>query len=216
MHNDRWGARHAATWERNNGPGEPSILLTSRFSTPPTNEREFNALDVACGLGRHALYLASLGWNVEGIDISPTAIELATQAASLQGLSDQVIWRTANMMEPSEAPDIGEETFDLIVVAYLHVPNEPLGHLIKRLGRALRFGGELFIFGHDARNVKEGRGGPQDQAVLYTPSQLQRLAEEAGLQVVEAATVSRPLADEGIESGDAVALDTVLRAAKQR
>src|SRR5699024_3766125 len=48
MQHDRWSARHAATWERNNGPGEPSILLTSRFSSPPLTDRTYRALDVAC------------------------------------------------------------------------------------------------------------------------------------------------------------------------
>lgn len=212
MQHDRWSARHAATWERNNGPGEPSILLTSRFSTPPSTERTYTALDVACGLGRHALYLAENGWQVKGIDISPTAIELATRAAEQQGLTDRTTWRTANMVEPSEAPDMGEERFDLIVVAYLHVPNEPLRRLIDRLSRALAPGGELFMFGHDLRNLKEGHGGPQDHGVLYTPDQLSTLAEAAGLEVLEAETVSRPLSDEGIDMRDAISLDTVLRA----
>lgn len=214
MQHDRWSARHAATWERNNGPGEPSILLTSRFSTPPATDRTYTALDIACGLGRHGLYLAEHGWHVTGIDISPTAIELATQAAAQKGLTDRTTWLTANMVEPSEAPDVGEERFDLIVVAYLHVPSEPLGHLIKRLARALRPGGELFIFGHDLRNLEEGHGGPQDPAVLYTPDQLRTLAEAAGLDVIEAETVGRPLSDEGVDMRDAISLDTVLRAEK--
>lgn len=214
MQHDRWSARHAATWERNNGPGEPSILLTSRFSTPPSTDRTYRALDVACGLGRHAIYLAEHGWHVEGIDISPTAIELATRAAEQQGLADRITLRTANMVEPSEAPDVGEETYDLIVVAYLHVPHAPLAHLMNRLSRALTPGGQLFMFGHDLRNLKEGHGGPQDRDVLYTPDQLHSLAEECGLEVREAETVSRPLSDEGIDMRDAVSLDAVLRAVK--
>lgn len=46
------------------------------------------ALDVGCGFGRAALYLAHLGWQVDGVDLVPEAIAEASARATRAGLAD--------------------------------------------------------------------------------------------------------------------------------
>jgi SAM-dependent methyltransferase len=72
------------------------------------------AIDLACGAGRNALYLAERGWTVTAIDGSLTAIELLRKRSAARRLDvqTQVADLTApNFMLPPEA-------FDLVVIAY--------------------------------------------------------------------------------------------------
>ena len=55
------------------------------------------ALDIACGAGRNALYLAALGYEVDAVDIAPYALERARQAAAERGLV--VNWIAADLGE---------------------------------------------------------------------------------------------------------------------
>ncbi|GIW78614.1 MAG: hypothetical protein KatS3mg105_0421 [Gemmatales bacterium] len=61
------------------------------------------AIDLGCGSGRHAVWLAQQGFEVVGIDISPTAIERARQLASAAGV--QVDFFVADILHP---PDLGQ------------------------------------------------------------------------------------------------------------
>lgn len=76
------------------------------------------ALDVACGAGRNALFLASTGRRVDAVDISPTALARAQQAAAAQGL--EVRWIEADLAPDPDAV-LPEGPYDLIVVVrYVH------------------------------------------------------------------------------------------------
>ena len=56
---------------------EPMPLLVSTIS----GLKPGRALDVACGVGRHAIFLAERGWQVTAVDASSVGIELARAAA---------------------------------------------------------------------------------------------------------------------------------------
>jgi tellurite methyltransferase len=72
------------------------------------------AIDLACGAGRHALYLADYGWTVTAVDGSETAVELVRRRAAAHGLD--VHARVADLTDSAFA--LPQETFDLIVIAY--------------------------------------------------------------------------------------------------
>jgi tellurite methyltransferase len=72
------------------------------------------ALDLACGLGRHAIYLAEHGWVVTALDSSRVAVEILRQRA--RESSVDVDGRVANL-EAHEF-EIGSETYDLICDLY--------------------------------------------------------------------------------------------------
>lgn len=63
----RWNEKY----QDNPMPDEP-IKLISQYADLATGNR---ALDIACGMGRHSKYLASLGFEVDALDISSVAIE---------------------------------------------------------------------------------------------------------------------------------------------
>jgi tellurite methyltransferase len=70
------------TDSRNNGDREPAPFLVENLTLLPRGK----ALDVAMGRGRNSLLLASQGFEVEGVDIDPAAIEEACRQAETQGL----------------------------------------------------------------------------------------------------------------------------------
>jgi len=117
-------------------------------------------LDVACGAGRHARYLAGLGYRVEAVD---------RDAEALRGLASVpgVTARAADL-EGGPWPYAGQ-SFDAIVVAnYLHRPLFP--HLLA----ALADGGVLIYETFAAGNERYGRPGNPD--FLLKPGELLELA----------------------------------------
>jgi SAM-dependent methyltransferase len=179
---------------------EPNRFVREHCESLPVGE----ALDLACGEGRNALWLARLGWQVTGIDFSEVAIEraraLTTQLAAVE--QQRVDWRVDDVTTLLPEP----ASLDLLLVSYLHIPASEFDEMLSRTATALRPSGHLLVVGHDKRNPAEGVSGPQDIARLYDPEHLRELlVDECGLFVEIARTVERPT-EEGI------ALDTLVRA----
>jgi SAM-dependent methyltransferase len=165
------------------------------------------AIDLACGEGRNALWLARLGWQVVGVDYSAAAIERATELAGRlpENVRQRVSWRVGDITREPPRPS----SVDLAVLSYVHLPPVQAAALLIDAARALRPGGHVVVVGHDRRNLDEGVGGPQDASLLYVPEQIAMSLVDAGLELDLAETVERPT-DAG------VALDTVVRARRPR
>ena len=156
------------------------------------------ALDVACGEGRNAIWLARQGWEVTAVDFSPVGIEKAWQLSD----GDDVEWVVADatIYEPSKQ-------FDLVVVFYLHVLPEDLAAVMATASDALMPGGTLFAVGHALRNLTDGHGGPQYPEILWDEGTLAPMVED--LDIMELGERLRPIADT-----DTTAIDLVLHAVK--
>ena len=156
------------------------------------------ALDVACGEGRNAIWLARQGWEVTAVDFSPVGIEKAWQLSD----GDDVEWVVADatIYEPSKQ-------FDLVVVFYLHVLPEDLAAVMATASDALIPGGTLFAVGHALRNLTDGHGGPQYPEILWDEGTLAPMVED--LDIMELGERVRPIADT-----DTSAIDLVLHAVK--
>ncbi|HEX6999881.1 MAG TPA: class I SAM-dependent methyltransferase [Gammaproteobacteria bacterium] len=102
----------------------PTALLADWLPYLPRGR----ALDVACGTGRNALYLARAGYRVDAVDISPVALERGRRTADERGLS--VRWLEADLDEPDGA--LPDADYDLIVwVRYVN--HDLMPHLLRRL-----------------------------------------------------------------------------------
>jgi SAM-dependent methyltransferase len=149
-------------------PAGPSPWLLANARLAPAGAR---VLDVACGRGRHALFLASAGSQVRAVDRDPARIETLARVARRLRLP---IDAEALDLEAGEA-DLGAEQYELILVFnYLHRP------LFPALARALRPGGVLLC----ETFTREHRGphGPTRPEHLLEPGELERLV--APLEVV--------------------------------
>ena len=159
------------------------------------------ALDVACGEGRNALWLATKGWQVTAVDFAAEGIATGRRRADEVGVS--VDWVVADVVEWEPEPGV----FDLVAIAYLQLPVEPLRTVLRHTVRGLAPGGTLVVVGHDLANLSGGYGGPQDPGVLWSVDGL--TAALGDLDIEKAEVVERRVAT---DDGERIALDTLVRA----
>ena len=194
MDSSGWDARYAAA---------PGLVWTDRPNRFVVQEldgmKPGRALDLAAGEGRNATWLAERGWRVTAVDFSSVAVERGRRLAADRGV--EVDWQVADLCE--YLPPAG--SFDLVLIAYLHLPADDLAGVLHRARAALAPRGTLLVVGHDLANLTAGVGGPQDPALLHTPQAV--VAELGGLQVRRAETARRPVA---VDDRTVDALDTVV------
>jgi SAM-dependent methyltransferase len=138
------------------------------------------ALDLACGEGRNARWLAARGWQVTAMDFSPVAIEKA------RNLHDAVDWQVGDALT-AELPG----HLDLVVIAYLQIVPEDRATVLRRAFASLRTGGRFLVVAHDSTNLSEGTGGPQDPTVLFTAEDVMADLADVSFEVVHAERVAR-------------------------
>jgi SAM-dependent methyltransferase len=129
-----YAARPAATDPR------PNARLTEVVASLPPGD----ALDLGCGAGGDALWLARQGWHVTAADISAVAVERLAALASAHGLGDRV---TATRHDLHDSFPQGR--FDLICAHYLHIPfGLDRAVVLRAAAHALRLGGLLLVVDH--------------------------------------------------------------------
>jgi SAM-dependent methyltransferase len=157
------------------------------------------ALDLACGEGRNALWLAERGWTVTGVDYSAVAIEKARRRSYDEGAEVDFVCADLLEYEPSA------NAYDLVLVLYLQLPFPERRLVLSRGARAVAMGGTFLLVGHDLANMTDGVGGPTAADVLYTPDDI--VAEVPGLVIEKAERVLRDVPDE-----ERPAIDALVRA----
>ncbi len=176
----------------------------NRFLVAETAELEpGRALDLACGEGRNAVWLASRGFAVTGVDFSEVALEKGARLAAARGVD--VEWVAADLLAYEPAP----RAFDLVVLLYLQLPEAELRPVLRRAAAAVAPGGTFLLVAHDRTNLAEGHGGPSDARVLYSADDV--AAELDGFEVVRAERVER---DVQTPDGERIALDALVRAVR--
>ncbi|MFC4374105.1 class I SAM-dependent methyltransferase [Nocardia halotolerans] len=150
------------------------------------------ALDLACGEGRHALWLATHGWEVTAVDFSQVGIDKGrTVAARLsRSVRSRVHWQTADITD-LEAADI-TGPYELILMVFVHLPADERRELLHQLTAMLAPGGMLLVLGHASRNVTDGYGGPQEPEILFTPDDIRADLPSNALTIKFAQEVFRP------------------------
>ena len=139
----------------------PSSWLIENVDLLPRGGR---VLDVACGRGRNALWLASAGFDVVAIDRNPDAIAFVRDTAAKLGLP---INAEVVDLETDPPPAIATECDAVVVFNYLHRP------LMPRLRDALKPGGRIF---YETFTIGQAeRGHPTNPAFLLKDGELAEL-----------------------------------------
>lgn len=162
-----------ARWDRKFAAGEgPAHFEPNQFLVENrrllTGER---ALDLACGFGGNALYVASLGYRVDAVDVSGVALLQAKGEAARRGL--RIRWVQADLNRWWVPP----ACYDLIMVFY-YLSRE----LVGPVAVALRPGGLLFQANRNKRFIAVRPDF--NPGYLLEPGELCTLARDAGLEIL--------------------------------
>jgi thioredoxin reductase/SAM-dependent methyltransferase len=163
------------------------------------------ALDLGCGEGADAVWLASRGWQVTGVDWSPTALQRAAAHAADAGVGDRAEWVAADLADWT--PPAGR--FDLVSAQFLHPTAAERPALLERLASAVAPGGTLLWVGHGYTESRAVWGADR----FATPAQLVADLPAHVWEVLVAEQRARPaLAHEG----EAHTVDDVVLRARRR
>ena len=187
--------------------GKPNQRLVEHAAdlTPGT------ALDIGCGEGADALWLASRGWQVTAVDISPVALARAAGQAAEAGpeIAGRITWEQADLLSWSPRSQV-----DLVSAQFLHLPPEPAVQVQARLAAAVRPGGTLLIVGHDKSDLETTVGRPSLPALFSSPAEIAARLDPAAWEIVVAASPERSAIDP--EGRTVTIRDAVMKAVRSR
>jgi SAM-dependent methyltransferase len=199
-----WDERYASAdsiWS-----GNPNPQLVELVGTRTSGR----ALDVGCGEGADASWLASRGFEVTGVDVSVVALERAAeraQAADPESAA-RITWQPVDVLSWDPAP----EQYDLVSAQFIHLPRADREALHRRLADAVRPGGQLIIVGHHPDDHDTALGRPHFPHLLFTGEEV-----AAGLDPHEwQIDVGRPAREVTAPDGQPVTIhDAVLNAIRR-
>ena len=182
-----WDARYgsvAQVWS-----GNPNARLVEHVAelAPGT------ALDVGCGEGADAIWMASRGWRVTGVDVSTVALDRAAARAAEAGpeLAGRITWQQADVLTWDPAP----LQFDLVSAHFVHLPSPARASLHRRLAAAVRPGGILLIVGHHPSDLETSVHRWNLPDFFFTADQVAATLEPDDWQIVVASAPERQVLD---------------------
>jgi SAM-dependent methyltransferase len=199
-----WNERYrssAQVWS-----GNPNLQLVAEIADLAPGR----ALDVGCGEGADAIWLALRGWEVVAVDISGVALERAAQhARDIDAVaSTQIEWRRTDLMvHPPDA-----DSFDLVTSQFMHLPPQPRTRLFAALVQSVRAGGTLLVVGHHPSDLATGVPRPRMPELFYSADQVAALLDDSWTVVVEDA---RPRTAATAQGDEVTIHDVVLRAIRR-
>ena len=199
---ETWDARYAESQRVWSGRPNPRLVEQITGVTPG------DALDVGAGEGADAVWLASQGWQVTALDVSPVALARAEAHAAEAGVADRVSTLHHDLMSGATLPG----DYDLVSAQFLHPPAERFTELMRLLGSAVRTGGRLLVVGHHpddhATGLRSGHGHPE---LLFTPDKVVGALPSGEWEIHTAEAQTREVAG---PDGPATATDAVVLAVR--
>jgi SAM-dependent methyltransferase len=162
-----WDARYSQSdqvWS-----GNPNTVLVREI----TGLEPGRALDLGCGEGADAIWLAQQGWRVTATDISQVALDRAARHAAEAGVADRVDWQRHDL-----GVSFPEGVFDLVSAHFLHsLGDMPREKILRTAASAVAPGGVLLIVGHSGHPSWEHDHHPD--VVLPKPQEVLEALELA-------------------------------------
>lgn len=164
-----WDEKYSSKDRIWSGEPNPQLIAEAGSLTPGT------ALDLGCGEGADAIWLAGRGWKVTALDVSAVALERAKAHAQERGESQNITW-----VQQDLATWVPGELFDLVTAQFLHSTVMPWQQALQLAAAAVRTGGTLLIVGHHPEGLPTGHDHEPEK--FYTAEQL---ATELGIEEPE-------------------------------
>ncbi|MEU8038463.1 bifunctional NAD(P)/FAD-dependent oxidoreductase/class I SAM-dependent methyltransferase [Streptosporangium sp. NPDC049078] len=142
--------------------GNPNVVLVREI----TGVEPGSALDLGCGEGADAIWLARRGWRVTATDISGVALERAARHAASADVTGLVDWQRHDL-----GVSFPQGVFDLVSAHFLHSPGDmPRERILRTAASAVAPGGTLLIVGHAGFPAWEHN--PHPDVHLPTPQEV--------------------------------------------
>ena len=135
------------------------------------------------GEGRNAVYAAKLGWQVDAVDFSNSAKEKALRLAKENKV--KINYTVVDL----ENYQIKNNHYDLIVMIFLHVPEETNQMIFERSILSLKIGGKLLIETFSKEQINNSSGGPNDPKLLFSEDELLKLTLELKTEQLESKSI---------------------------
>jgi SAM-dependent methyltransferase len=195
-----WDSRYARAgrvWS-----GRPNGSLVAEVSDVDPG----SALDVGCGEGADAVWLAQRGWRVTAVDVSQVALERGRRAAEAAGV--EIDWVHAGLVDARLPP----ASFDLVSVHYPALRRTPGDDAVHALLEAVAPGGTLLVVHHaDVDRARSLAHGFDPDDYVASDDVASALGEPWDVQVQERRPRDVPESGEGSHHTH----DLVLRALRR-
>lgn len=198
-----WDERYAASHRVWSGRPNARLVEHAADLTPGT------ALDVGCGEGADAVWLAQRGWEVTGLDLSQVALDKARRHAEDAGVADRTTWVQADLRAGDPLPG----PFDLVSAFYLHVPAADFARVYAALADAVAPGGALLAVGHHPDDAASGLRNPELARLLFSPENVTAVLDPAVWDVRVADAPTREATDH--DGNPVTVTDTVVLAVRR-
>jgi 2-polyprenyl-3-methyl-5-hydroxy-6-metoxy-1,4-benzoquinol methylase len=196
-----WNARYREAEAIWSGNPNPQLVAEAADLVPGT------ALDVGCGEGADAIWLAQRGWRVTAADISPVALARATAHADQAGVADRITWLQADFT--TGVPG----AFDLVSAQFMHLPGPQVDAMQRQLAVAVNPGGTLLVVGHDPSDMGTTLPRPKIPEMYYTAAEVVGRLDPEAWDMLVAEARPRPAVD---PDGQTITIhDAVLKARKR-
>ena len=175
-----WDERYGSTervWS-----GQPNPQLVGRVGQihPPGH-----ALEVGCGEGADAIWLAQQGWAVTALDVSQVALDKAAAHAAEAGVAESITWLRADLAAWPGEPGL----YDLVTAHFMYLGQPALTQLHRALAASVAPGGTLLLVGHHPIDHRHGDHDVPD--VRWTPEEAASWLDADEWASIDLATVQR-------------------------
>jgi SAM-dependent methyltransferase len=163
-----WDARYAGAQQVWSGRPNGALVAEVAGLAPG------RALDVGCGEGADAVWLAAHGWQVTALDVSRVALERAALHAEQAGV--HVRWQHAGLLDAGLPP----AAFDLVSAQYPALRRTPGDDAERALLAAVAPGGTLLVVHHadvDAVDADDAAAAGFDPADYVSPADVARVLD---------------------------------------
>ncbi|MGW0436428.1 FAD-dependent oxidoreductase [Micromonospora sp. NPDC003197] len=200
-----WEERYRTRPALWSGRPNPQLVVEAAELTPG------RALDVGCGEGADARWLAERGWQVTAVDIATTALDRAAAHAAAVGgqVGDRIEWVHADLRDQPPA----EDAYDLVSAQFMQLPGEVRQKMFARLAAAVARGGTLLIVGHHPSDLRASAHRMHFPDMMFTAEEVAAALDPAGWDVLIAET--RPRTTLGQEGQQTVVHDAVMVARRR-